>query len=203
MSSRETPKRRSGRRPGDSGTREAIATAALEQFARLGYERTTIRSIALQAGVDPALVMHYFGSKEQLFEASMDMSMGVPAVLDRLTSGDPGEIGHRLAVFLMTVMDDPVAGNVLIGRIRTGTTDPAAAELLRRLVVREMLLPLAERIGADHAEVRAGLVGSQVVGLVHTRWIVGIDSIVELSREQVVAAIGPTFQRYLTEPLGF
>jgi AcrR family transcriptional regulator len=203
MSSRKTPKRRSGRRPGDSGTREAIKAAALEHFALLGYERTTIRSIASQAGVDPALVMHYFGSKEQLFDAAMDMSMDVPAVLDQLTSGDPAEIGHRLAVFLMAVMEDPVAGNVLIGRIRTATTDPTAADLLRRLVVREMLLPLAERLGADHAELRAGLVGSQIVGFVHTRWIVGIDPIVALSREEVAAAIGPTFQRYLTEPLGF
>jgi len=203
MSSRETPKRRSGRRPGDSGTREAIAAAALEHFARLGYERTTIRSIASQAGVDPALVMHYFGSKEQLFEAAMDMPMDVPAVLDHLMSGDPAGVGHRLADFLMTVMEDPVAGNVLISRIRTATTDSTAADLLRRLVVQEMLLPLAERLGADHAELRAGLVGSQIVGFVHTRWIVGIDPIVALSRDEVVAVLGPTFQRYLTEPLGF
>ena len=104
MSDQSRPRARSGRRPGDSGTRDAIRAAARAQFAEQGYDRTSMRSVALQAGVDPTLVSHFFGSKQQLFAEVMQLPFDPSAVLPRIVAGDPATIGTRLATFVVTVL---------------------------------------------------------------------------------------------------
>ena len=99
--------RRTGRRPGDSGTREAILAAAREAFAADGYERATMRGVARAAGVDPALVSHYFGSKQGLFEAAMRPPFDPAEALPRVLAGDPAGAGLRLAAFAVGVLPDP------------------------------------------------------------------------------------------------
>jgi AcrR family transcriptional regulator len=192
---------RSGRRPGDSGTREAIRAAARDQFAEQGYDRTSLRSIALQAGVDPTLVTHFFGSKQKLFAEVMQLPFAPAQVIPRILAGDPELIGTRLATFVLTVLQNPEGYARLTGLVRAAASEDAAAAVVRERVSREILAPLAAGLGSDRPELRGSLAASQVVGMVMARHVVKIEPLASLSPEQVVALIGPTLQRYLTAPL--
>ena len=191
-----------GRRPGHSGTREAILAAARRQFAELGYDRTSMRQVAIEAGVDPGLVRHFHGSKQELFVAVVELPLDPATALPGLLAGDPASMGQRLAQFLLdTVEADPV-GSPLISIARAAASEPAAAVMVRDLVTTRMLTPLTLAIGADNAALRASLLGSQVVGLTFARYIVGIEPLASLTRQETVAAIGPVLQHYLTGDLG-
>ncbi len=194
--------RRSGRRPGDSGTRDAIRAAAIEQFAERGYDRPSMRSIAQQAGVDPALVSHYFGSKHALFvdviELPFDPAQVVPLVLG---GGDRREVGARLAGFLLGVLESPAGRQRVIGLMRAAASEPEAARMVRDLLTREIVARVVAELRVDDAQLRANLVASQVVGLVMARYIIGLEPLASLPAEEVAAIVAPTLQRYLTEPL--
>lgn len=193
--------RRGGRRPGASGTREAILEAARRGFGELGYDRTTIRGIASDAGVDPALVVHFFGSKQQLFLTVMDLPFDPETVLPRILAGERALVGERFARFIVGVLEDESARSVITGIVRAAATEPEAARIVRELITRRVFGPLAAGLGADNAPLRATLVGSQVVGLVVARYIVRVEPLASLQPEQLVAAIAPNLQRYLVEPL--
>jgi AcrR family transcriptional regulator len=192
---------RSGRRPGDSGTRDAIQAAAREQFAALGFDRTSLRSVALQAGVDPTLVSHFFGSKQKLFAEVMQLPFDPAQLIPRIVAGDPAGIGTRLATFIMTVLQTPEGHARLTGLIRAAASEDAAAAVVRERVTREILAPLAAGLGSDQPQLRGSLVASQVVGMVMARYVVKVEPLASLPPEQVIALIGPTLQRYLAEPL--
>jgi AcrR family transcriptional regulator len=192
---------RSGRRPGDSGTRDAIQAAAREQFAALGFDRTSLRSVALQAGVDPTLVSHFFGSKQKLFAEVMQLPFDPAQLIPRIVAGDPAGIGTRLATFIMTVLQTPEGHARLTGLIRAAASEDAAAAVVRERVTREILAPLAAGLGSDQPQLRGSLVASQVVGMVMARYVVKVEPLASLPPEQVIALIGPTLQRYLVEPL--
>lgn len=194
--------KRSGRRPGESGTREAIVRAARRLFADLGYDRTTIRAIAAEAGVDAALVVHFFGSKQQLFLVVVELPFEPAAVLPRLLAGDRAGVGERLARFLVAVLEDPDGRGRLTGIVRAAASEPEAARMLRELITERIVTPLADTLGVEDARLRANLVGSQVVGLVMARYVVGVEPLASLAPDALVRAVAPTFQRYLTEPLG-
>lgn len=195
-------RKRTGRRPGASRTREAILEAARRQFAELGYDRTTIRSVAAVAAVDPALVLHYFRSKQELFLAVVELPFDPAAVLPGLLAGDRRKVGERLARLFMSALDDVDARNRWTSMIRAAASEPAAARMLREILTQRVFGPLAETLGVEDAQLRATLVGSQVVGLVMARHIVQVEPIASLPSEELVQAIGPTLQRYLTGPLG-
>jgi len=191
-----------GRRPGNSGTRESILAAARRQFAELGYDRTSIRQIAIEADVDPALVRHFHGTKQELFVSVIELPIDPETVLPALLAGDPGAVGERLAGFLLSVIEADPAGSPIVGLARAAASEPAAARLVRDLVTARILTPLTEALGVEDAALRASLLASQVVGLTFARYIVGIEPIASLPREQVAAAIGPTLQHYLTGDIG-
>ena len=195
--------RRSGRRPGDSGTRDAIRAAAIEQFAERGYDRPSMRSIAQQAGVDPALVSHYFGSKHALFvdvvELPFDPAQAVPMVFG---GGDRAEVGARLAGFLVGVLEQPGGRQRVTGLVRAAASEPEAARMVRDLLTREIIARVVAELRVDDAQLRANLVASQVVGLVMARYIVGLEPLASMPPAEVAAFVAPTFQRYLPEPLG-
>jgi AcrR family transcriptional regulator len=193
---------RTGRRPGPSITRKAVADAARRQFAELGYERATIRSIAAEAGVDPALVLHYFRSKQELFLAVVELPFDPVAVLPGLLAGDRRKVGERLARLFVSAIEDADVRNRWTSMIRAAASEPAAAEMLRELLTRQVFVPLAETLGVEGARLRATLVGSQIVGVVMARHIVRVEPLASLPGERLVQAIGPTLQRYLTGPLG-
>lgn len=193
--------RHTGRRAGPSSTREAIATAARQQFAELGYDRTSVRSIAREAGVDPALVTHFHGSKRELFMAVTELPFDPAEVLPPLLTGDPATVGERLAAFMMSVLESPDGRGRILAIVRAATSEPEAARAIRELLTERVLQPIAESIGAGDAAYRAGLVMSQVVGLTMARYVVGIEPLASRSAESVATTIAPTFQRYLAGPL--
>ncbi|MGH2918878.1 MAG: TetR family transcriptional regulator [Solirubrobacteraceae bacterium] len=198
---RPTSSPHTGRRPGDSGTREAIVQAARAQFAEGGFDRTSIRAIASQAGVDPALVTHYFGSKQALFvsvvELPYDPSIAFPAIL----SGDRDGIGLRLAQFVVGLLEAQESRERIVGIVRAAASEPQAARLVRDLIVGQVFAPMVESLEVDDAPLRASLVGSQVVGLVVARYVTGVEPLASLDPDAVARAIAPTFQRYLVEAL--
>lgn len=193
--------RRRGRPQGTSGARESILEAARHAFATRGYQGTTIRRVATAAGVDPALVHHYFGTKAGLFRAAIHLPFDAAAVIPAILAGDPAAVGERLAAFLVGLLDDPDAGGRVLSMLRAAASHEEAADALRSLIEREVLGPLARSLDRDRPELRAALVGSQVVGLAMARRVVGVEPLVSADRATVVAAIGPTFQRYLTGDL--
>jgi AcrR family transcriptional regulator len=193
--------KRVGRRPGASGTREAILDAARRQFAELGYDRTTLRSIASEAGVDAALVVHFFGSKNHLFLAGVELPYDPADLVAQLAAGPRDEIGERVAAFAVGALEDADARNRWMGMIRAASCEPEAAQVLRELLENRVFAPLAEMLGADDARLRASLVGSQLVGIAMARHIVGIEPIASADAGAVAAAIAPTLQRYLVEEL--
>jgi AcrR family transcriptional regulator len=195
-------RKRTGRRPGKSGTRDAILRAARSQFGELGYDRTTIRSIAAEAGVDPALVLHFFDSKQRLFLEVVELPFDPAAVLPALLAGDRRKVGERLARLFLAALDDQDARNRWTSMIRAAASEPAAAEVLREILTRRVFAPLAETLGVEDAHLRATLVGSQLVGVVMARHIVRVEPIASLPTDELVQAIAPTLQRYLTGPLG-
>ncbi|HEV7654251.1 MAG TPA: TetR family transcriptional regulator [Mycobacteriales bacterium] len=197
----EPPRARTGRRPGDSGTRDAIRDAARQQFARQGFDRTSMRSVALEAGVDPTLVSHFFGSKQRLFAEVMQLPFDPAQVLPHILAGDPAGIGARLAGFVVSVLSHPEGYERMTGLIRAAASEDAAAVAVRERVSRDILAPLAAGLGSDEPELRGSLAASQVVGLVMARHVVKIEPLASLPPDRVAALIAPTLQRYLVDPL--
>jgi len=193
--------RRSGRRPGDSGTREAILTAARRLFAERGFDRTSMRAIAQEAGVDPALVSHYHGSKQALFAVIAELPFDPQAVLPHLVEGPPDAIGERLARFVVAIVESEEGRRRVIGLVRAAASEDEAARLVRERVTAEMLMPLAERLGVDRPALRAAYASSQVVGLVMSRYVVAVEPLASADPEAVVRAVAPVFQHYLTGDL--
>jgi len=190
-----------GRRPGPSSTRDAIARAAQRQLAERGYERASLRAIAAEAGVDAALIAYFFGSKEQLFVAVVGLPFDPELIVSEVVPGPPDGIGRRLASTIVAVLEDPEARGRITGLVRAAATEPAAARMVRDLISKRVLGPIARQLGADQALLRANLAGSQVVGLVMARYVVGVEPLASLPTDDLVAAIAPTFQRYLTGSL--
>ena len=191
----------SGRRGGDARTNEEIVAVARAQFAAHGYARTTIRSVAREAGVDPALVMYFHGSKRDLFLAAAAIPFDTAALVDELGAGDRDTIGPRLARYLLDTLETEPARSVFLARVRGAATEPEAAALVRERITQEVVGPLVRRLGVDQPELRAGLTSSQLFGWVVTRWLVEIDALTALSSARAAALIGPVLQRFLVEPL--
>jgi AcrR family transcriptional regulator len=190
-----------GRRPGTSRTREAILAAARKQFADRGYERASLRAIAAQAGVDAALISHFFGSKQRLLVAAVELPFDPRRLVPEVLAGPRRSIGERLARAVVSLLEDPEARSRVTSLVRAAATEPAAARMVRDLLTRRVFGPVARQLGADNALLRANLAGSQVVGLVMARYVVGVEPLASLPAADLVTAIGPTFQRYLTGPL--
>src|SRR5215831_11712914 len=180
-----TDARRTGRRPGTSQTREQIAAAACALFAELGYERTTFRGIASAAGVDPALVVHFFGSKDELFRQVMVLPPAVEDALERLADGPRETVGRRLAELVVGALEHPASRAVVLGRIRCAATHPDAAALVRETVTRD-LRTLAEALTDDRPDVRAVLLGAHVVGVALARYVVLVEPLASMRSSEVI-----------------
>ena len=195
-------RRRPGRPPGDSRTREQIAAAARRQFAELGYERTTIRSIAKEAGVDPALVHHFFGSKQRLFLSVTELPLQPEEVLPRVLAGRRSEAGLRLARFSVELWENPEARERLAGILRAAVSEPEAAQMARELATERFVGAISESLDVDDAPLRASLISSQGIGIAMARYILRVEPLASMAPEALVEALAPTFQNYLTGPLG-
>jgi AcrR family transcriptional regulator len=190
-----------GRRRGGPDTRGQILEAARKSFAGKGFGGTTIRAVAGDAGVDPALVHHYFGSKDDLFLAALEIPVDprrlVPTVLD---GGLPGA-GERLVRLFLSVWDDPQARLPLLGLVRSSLVQDTPETLLRQGVLRMVLEPLRSSLPAREADRRVQLVVSQMAGLVVARYLLALEPLASMPADEVVAWVAPTVQRYLDGPL--
>ena len=189
---------RTGRRPGPGRTREKILAAARSQFAKSGFESTTIRGIAAGAHVDPKLVLHYFESKEGIFQAAMDFPFDPAQAIPELLRPGLDGLGVRLARFFIDIWDSP-AGVRAHAIVRSMVTSESAAALMRDFVSREILARVAQALELDHPQVRASLAASQLIGLAMLRYVVKVE-LASASPAKLASWIGPTLQRYFTDP---
>lgn len=191
---------RTGRRRGTTRTRDRILDAARTHFGEAGFDGATIRGIASAAGVDPALVPHYFGSKEGVFKAAVEFPADPAEFIPRLLAPGIDGLGERLTLFFLETWDSP-AGASLLGLIRSVVSSELAAGLMREFVTREVLGRLAAAIEIDHPQLRASLVATQLVGLAMLRYVIKVRALERASRRELARWIGPNIQRYLTEPV--
>jgi AcrR family transcriptional regulator len=191
---------RTGRRPGATGTRERIVAAAQQAFADAGFDGATIRRIGADAGVDPALIHHYFGSKEELFIASMRLPFDPQELARTITQGGVDGVGERIMRFAIGIWRQPGLRSVITGVARSAASDERAAGLLRDLLART-LLPAVEQLGLDHAELRASLLWSEIIGLVFGRFVVGVPALAQADPELLASVMAPILQATLTAPI--
>ena len=191
---------RRGRRPGSPDTRAAILAVAREAFASKGFAGTSVRGIAADAGVDSALVHHYFGSKDDLFLAALELPVDPREVLlPAIAEGVEGAGERMLRVFL-SVWDDPELRLPLLGLVR-GIVDSDGQRLLREGFLPVVLEPVGVALGVDRPGLRMPLVASQVLGLIVVRYVLAVEPVASMTADEVVAIYGPTMQRYLSGPL--
>jgi len=201
MMNYSTRTRRSGRRSGDSGTREAILEAARAQFISTGFRGTTIRSVAKSAGVDPALVLHFFGTKEALFAAAVRPPTDPASLLRGALERAPESAGTALVGFLLDSWDSEDTNRMMLAIMRSAMREEVAAKMVREQIVNAIAQALEAR-GIDRPEYRAALVATQIAGIALGRYVVRLRALVEADRDEMLAAFGPTIQRYLTGTLG-
>ncbi|MEU2113749.1 TetR family transcriptional regulator [Streptomyces sp. NPDC019507] len=181
------------------GARERILEAARTEFAERGYDKTSVRGIAKAAGVDPALVHHYFGTKDEVFAAAIEVSfepaLVVPAILGEGKAG----VGERLARYFIGVWENPVTRAPLLAILRSALTHEAAAKVLRGFVLRRMLERIAADLDVPDPKFRAELAASHMIGIAILRYVIQVEPLATVDPEEIVAMVAPTLQRYLTE----
>jgi AcrR family transcriptional regulator len=192
---------RPGRRPGDSGTRQEILRAAHAAFAEHGYDKASVRAIARDAGVDPALVHHFFGTKQTLFTAVLDLPVDAPAVVAAILDGDPETAGSRMAHTFLGVWDAPGGRSPFVALIRSAASSPPAAAMLREFVTREILAPVIAGLGVDQPERRAALAAAQLIGVAFVRYVLAMEPVASTAAPALAADIAPALQHYLTGEL--
>jgi AcrR family transcriptional regulator len=181
--------------PRSEGTRRAILGAARATFAARGYEQTTIRAVAAQAGVDASMVMRYFGSKAGLFTAAVTIDLQVPD----LRSAPASRRGELLVRHFVSRWEDPVHGDEMIALLRTGVTSETVAGQLQTVLGHLVAEPIAA-LGDERVAERATLIAAQLLGLALCRYILRFEPLASLPADDVVAAVAPSVQRYLTRP---
>ncbi|GAB3264514.1 TetR family transcriptional regulator [Alteromonas gracilis] len=190
-----------GRRRGSPDTRAQVLEAARELFAAQGFAGTSIRAIAARAGVDPSLVHHYFGPKDDLFLAALALPVDPREVLAPALAGGADGAGERLLRTFVSVWDDPDHQDALIAVARLALDPQAGERLLRDGFLPVVLQPVGAALGLDRPELRMPLVMSQLVGLIVTRYLLRVEPVASMSTEALVAAYAPVLQRFLTGDL--
>jgi AcrR family transcriptional regulator len=195
--------KRAGRRTGNPDTRAEILAAARRLFAEEGYESISMRRIAAEAGVDPSLIHHYFGSKDDLFLAAIELPLDPgPEVAAVLSQGGVEGAGGRLMHAFVTIWDGPHQDK-LLAVVRTSLSKPAMSFVLRQLFEHRIVKTVESILGGqvDHIPERASFIASQVFGLVVARYILKLEPVASLSADQLAVTVGPTIDRYLTMPI--
>ncbi|MGL4175907.1 MAG: TetR/AcrR family transcriptional regulator [Dermatophilaceae bacterium] len=188
---------RRGRRAGQPDTRGDILDAARYEFAESGYDGATVRAIAGRAGVDPALVHHYYGTKEQLFAAATHLPLEPADVAARIIDGPTGEIGERAVRVVLAVWGHPASRAPFLLLLRGAMSSEAGSRLLREFVHRALLGRVAVGVTGPDAAVRVSAAASQLVGLAIVRYVLRMEPLASLTDDEVVELVAPTIQRYL------
>lgn len=177
-----------------------LLAAARSEFTARGYDGATVRAIAARAGVDAAMVNHWFGSKDALFVAAMEIPVNPDEIVPRLLAGDPALLGERIVRAFLTVWDAQ-GGGALAALMRSVASHESAARMLREFVSRIIIGRVVAEVAPDSVELRAALCGTQVAGLGLIRYVIRLEPLASADHDTVVASIAPTLQRYLTGSL--
>ncbi|PRX99868.1 TetR family transcriptional regulator [Allonocardiopsis opalescens] len=186
---------RAGRRPGPTATRAAILDAARRLFGERGYDATSVRAIARAADVDPALVHHFFGTKEGVFTEALELPVQPSSIRAAILDGPREQVGDRLIRHALRLWRDPEIERRVLGLLRAATTNSGVAELMRSAMTRELLEPVCAALGVPL--LRANAVASQLVGLAVVRSVIRLEPVASASDDEIAALVGPTIQRYL------
>lgn len=190
-----------GRRPGDSGTRAAILEAAKHAFGASGYRATSVRAVARTAGVDPSLVLHFFGSKDGLFEAALELPMDPAALVQALLADRHDMLGETVVRTFLGVWDATPGQGPMLAMLRGAVSHEDSAAKLRELLLRVILRPLAVGAGGDDPDRRAALLATQIIGLAMVRYVLRVEPVASAAADELAPLLGPTLQRYLAGPL--
>ena len=191
-------RQRAGRRAGDSHTRQTILATAREQFARHGYAGVSVRAIAAAAGVDPATIRHFYGSKDELFAATLQFPPQMAQRLIQALQGDHDRLGERLVRAYLSLWEDPASAEPLLIIVRSALTTPRAAEHLRAIFTAQTIRPFTAALGGPKPDTRAALAGTHLFGIAIARYVVRIEPLASMNREELITAIAPAIQHYLT-----
>jgi AcrR family transcriptional regulator len=193
-----------GRRPGGEDTRATILEAARSEFAEQGYDATSLRGIARRAGVDPALVHHYFEGKPALFAEVMDLPVDPSVLIEKVIAGPRERVGAALVETFLDVWDSPAGRQRFQAVVRSASSHDEAGRMLREFLTREIFGRIATELtpaaGVDAlatTQLRAGLAAGQMLGMAMMRYVVHYPEVVQASREELVDLVGPAVQRYL------
>lgn len=188
---------RAGRRPGPTHTREAILEAARAQFSGRGYDGTTVRSVAASADVNPALIHHYFGTKERLFIAALNLPIDPTEAITRaLAEGSRAEFPERFVRYFISAWRHPVVGQALQAALRRAASDEASAALIRNLAEKVLLTRAEDALGVPKLQLAAAI--SHLIGLVLAATILRIEPLASATDDELVNLVVPAISGYLT-----
>lgn len=188
---------RTGRRPGTPDTREKIIAVARRRFATRGYDATSLRGIATDAKVDPALLIHYFGTKEGLFAAATGLPTGLPELFAGVQNASLREFSESLVGIYLHFVDSDQSRNAILALVRSAVSNEKAAAMLREFLSAELLPVIASRTGHENAPLRASLVTAQLIGIAVLRHVLRVDHVARASPDELVALVAPVVEQYL------
>jgi AcrR family transcriptional regulator len=194
-----TERRSPGRRPGGPDTRGEILTAARESFASKGFGGTSIRGVARQAGVDAALVHHYFGGKDELFIESMALPIDPRVVASTVLDGPREGLGRRIIETFLGVWESPEGQQRMRAVLRSAVSTEDVAQLMRDGISRMIMLPVSHALGTPDARLRVSLVASQLIGMALMRYLIELEPLASVSAAELADRIAPILQSYLTD----
>lgn len=186
---------RAGRRPGQTETRERILSAARSLFGRRGYEGTTVRAIAAEAEVNPALVHHFFGTKERVFVVALNLPIDPAVIVPRILTGPRQELGRRMVRTMLDVWGDPDSRQSFLALLRSVTTRDEAARMLRQLMEHTVLDRLADAL--EVPRLRLAAAAAHVVGLALLRYVIGMEPLADADEAEIVELMAPVIQYYV------
>jgi AcrR family transcriptional regulator len=188
---------RTGRRPGTPATRDAILTVARRRFASRGYDATSLRAIATEAKVDPALLIHYFGSKEGLFVAATGLPAGLPETFQSLAALPVPDAAEALVRTYLQVVDSDKSRNAILALVRSAVSNEKAATMFREFVTAALLTIIARLTSHPDAHLRASLIAAQLVGIAMLRHVIRLEPVAKASPDQIVTLVAPVIEHYL------
>ncbi|MEU8221544.1 TetR family transcriptional regulator [Kribbella sp. NPDC048915] len=191
---RRTP----GRRPGGPDTRGEILRAARESFAEKGFAATSLRAVARRAGVDAALVHHYFDGKDELFIEAMAIPVDPRRIAAQIVAGPADEIGRRIATVFLGVWESPDGQQRMKALFRSMMSSDEVARMMREGITQMIIQPVSQVLDVPDAELRVGLVATQLVGAAVVRYLVGLEPVASADVETLIDRLAPVLQQHLT-----
>ncbi|MDM7853898.1 TetR/AcrR family transcriptional regulator [Cellulomonas alba] len=196
MTTKESPTRRGRGSAAPGVTRDALLTSARDEFARVGYGAATVRAIAAGAGVDPALVMHYFGTKEALFVATLQKAGGVRERIAAAFEGPPDMVPRQLVTAYLDLWEDPETAPTLVSVVRSALTNPVAADAVRHILEVDLIAGAGRRLPPE----RVNLAGAQLFGVAIARYVLRTDPLATLDRATLTELLADQLGGLLAAP---